>query len=36
MANQPIIEVHGLTKRFIVKKKTVDAVTDLTFQVDRG
>ncbi len=36
MANEPIIEAQGLTKRFSVKKKTVDAVTDLTFQVDRG
>lgn len=36
MANQPIIEAQGLTKRFTVKNKTVDAVTDLTFQVDRG
>lgn len=36
MTNEPIIEALGLTKRFIVKKKTVDAVTDLTFQVERG
>jgi ABC-2 type transport system ATP-binding protein len=36
MANQPIIEARGLTKHFTVKKKTVEAVTDLTFQVDRG
>lgn len=36
MANEPIIEAHGLTKRFTVKKKTVEAVTDLTFQVERG
>ncbi|WP_214466111.1 ATP-binding cassette domain-containing protein [Microbacterium flavescens] len=36
MANEPIIEAHGLTKRFSVKKKTVEAVTDLTFQVARG
>ncbi len=36
MANQSIIEAQGLTKRFTVKKKTVEAVTDLTFQVDRG
>ena len=36
MANQPIIEAQGLTKHFTVKKKTVEAVTDLTFQVDRG
>jgi ABC-2 type transport system ATP-binding protein len=36
MTNQPIIEAQGLTKRFTIKKRTVDAVTDLTFQVDRG
>ena len=36
MANEPIIEAQGLTKRFSVKKKTVEAVTDLTFQVARG
>ena len=36
MANTPIIEAQGLTKRFSVKKKTVEAVTDLTFRVDRG
>jgi ABC-type multidrug transport system ATPase subunit len=36
MANEPIIQAEGLTKRFIVKKKTVEAVTDLTFQVSRG
>lgn len=36
MAQEPIIEAHGLTKRFIVKKKTVEAVTDLTFRVGRG
>jgi ABC-type multidrug transport system ATPase subunit len=36
MANKPIIRAQGLTKRFTVKKKTVEAVTDLTFQVDRG
>ena len=33
---EPIIEAQGLTKRFTVKKKTVEAVTDLTFQVARG
>ncbi len=32
----PIIEAHGLTKRFTVKKKTVEAVVDLTFSVDGG
>ena len=36
MANEPIIRAQGLTKRFTVKKKTVEAVTDLTFQVERG
>ena len=36
MASEPIIEAHGLTKRFTVKKKTVEAVTDLTFDVARG
>lgn len=36
MPNEPIIEAHGLTKRFTVKKKTVDAVTDLSFQVAAG
>jgi ABC-2 type transport system ATP-binding protein len=32
----PIIEAHGLTKRFTVKKKTAEAVVDLTFSVDSG
>lgn len=36
MANETIIEADGLTKRFTVKKKTVEAVTDLSFQVQRG
>lgn len=36
MTNEPIIDAQGLTKRYTVKKKTVEAVTDLTFQVDRG
>ncbi|MFS0853064.1 ATP-binding cassette domain-containing protein [Microbacterium sp. 179-I 3D4 NHS] len=36
MSNEPIIEAQGLTKRFTVKKKTVEAVTDLAFQVARG
>ncbi|WP_322409757.1 ATP-binding cassette domain-containing protein [Microbacterium invictum] len=36
MANEPIIEAQGLTKRFTVKKKTVAAVTDLSFEVQRG
>ncbi|SFR94971.1 ABC-2 type transport system ATP-binding protein [Microbacterium sp. cf046] len=36
MANEPIIQAQGLTKRFTVKKKTVEAVTDLTFDVGRG
>ena len=34
--SEPIIEARGLTKRFTVKKKTVEAVLDLTFSVDRG
>jgi ABC-type multidrug transport system ATPase subunit len=33
---EPIIEAQGLTKRFLVKKKTVEAVTDLTFTAARG
>ena len=36
MANEPIIAAQGLTKRFVVKKKTVEAVTDLTFEVSPG
>ncbi|MDQ7991485.1 MAG: ATP-binding cassette domain-containing protein [Propionicimonas sp.] len=36
MTTHPIIETHGLTKHFSVKKKTVEAVTDLTFQVAPG
>lgn len=36
MPNEPILEAQGLTKRFTVKKKTVQAVTDLTFQVAPG
>ncbi|RCS59020.1 ABC transporter ATP-binding protein [Microbacterium sp. JB110] len=36
MPNEPIIEAHELTKRFTVKKKTVEAVTGLTFEVARG
>lgn len=36
MANEPILEAQGLTKRFTVKKKAVEAVTDLTFQVAAG
>lgn len=42
MTNEPIIEAQGLTKRFPdqpkknSKKKSVEAVTDLTFQVGRG
>jgi len=36
MTNEPIIQAQGLTKRFTVKKKTVEAVTDLTFEVARG
>lgn len=33
---ESIIEARGLTKRFTAKKTTVEAVTDLTFQVARG
>nr|WP_171013107.1 ATP-binding cassette domain-containing protein [Microbacterium sp. 2FI] len=36
MANEPIIQAQGLTKHFTVKKKTVEAVTDLTFEVASG
>ena len=36
MPSEQIIEAQGLTKRFTVRKKTVEAVTDLTFQVARG
>jgi ABC-type multidrug transport system ATPase subunit len=36
MANESIIAAQGLTKRFTVKCKTVEAVTDLTFEVARG
>lgn len=36
MPTQPIIEAHGLTKRFTVKKQTVEAVTDLSFEVEPG
>lgn len=36
MTNEPIIEAQSLTKRFTVKKKTVEAVSDLTFTVARG
>ena len=36
MANEPIIEAQDLTKRFTVKGKTVEAVTDLSFHVQRG
>ncbi len=36
MANEPIIEAQGLTKRFSVRKRTVEAVTDLSFEVSRG
>ena len=36
MANEPIIEAHGLTKHFNVRKKTVEAVTELSFAVGRG
>lgn len=36
MTNEPIVEARGLTKRFSVNKKPVEAVTDLTFEVSRG
>ena len=36
MTTSPIIEAEGLTKRFTVKKATVEAVTDLTFHVAPG
>ncbi|MGU3647085.1 ATP-binding cassette domain-containing protein [Microbacterium sp. C23T] len=36
MANESIIQAQGLTKRFTVKGKTVEAVTDLAFEVARG
>jgi ABC-2 type transport system ATP-binding protein len=36
MTNEPIIEARGLTKRFTVKKKPVEAVTELTFTARRG
>ncbi|MFS0895481.1 ATP-binding cassette domain-containing protein [Microbacterium sp. 179-I 3D3 NHS] len=36
MTNEPIIETEGLTKVFTVKKKKVDAVTDLSFAATRG
>ncbi|WP_395245880.1 ABC transporter ATP-binding protein [Agromyces sp. MMS24-K17] len=36
MTSEPIIETHGLTKRFTVKKQPVEAVTDLTITVRQG
>lgn len=36
MTNEPIIEARGLTKRFRVGKKSVEAVTDLSFEVRPG
>ncbi|MBD3942699.1 ATP-binding cassette domain-containing protein [Microbacterium sp. NEAU-LLC] len=36
MDTEPIIQAHGLTKRFTVKGKTVEAVQGLTFRVQRG
>jgi len=36
MAKESIIQAQGLTKRFTVKGKTVEAVTDLAFEVARG
>ncbi len=34
--NHSIIEADGLTKRFTVKKKTIEAVVDLSFSVAKG
>ncbi|MWB98923.1 ABC transporter ATP-binding protein [Agromyces seonyuensis] len=36
MTNPPIIETHGLTKRFTVKRQEVAAVTDLSISVQPG
>ena len=36
MTTYPIIEAEGLSKRFTVKKTTVEAVSDLSFQVAAG
>lgn len=36
MTNQPIIEARGLTKRFRAGKQSVEAVTDLSFEVAPG
>ncbi|MGP3535633.1 ABC transporter ATP-binding protein [Microbacterium sp. RD1] len=36
MTNDTILEASGLTKRFTVKKKVVEAVTDLSFAVAPG
>ncbi|BDZ55580.1 ABC transporter ATP-binding protein [Agromyces marinus] len=36
MTTSPIIETHGLTKRFTVKKQPVAAVTDLSISVTPG
>lgn len=36
MTNESIIETEGLTKVFTVKKKKVEAVTDLSFTAARG
>src|SRR5690606_22149932 len=36
MTSEPIIAAHRLTKRFTVAKKTIEAVTDLAFEVARG
>ncbi|WP_127794183.1 ATP-binding cassette domain-containing protein [Agromyces sp. LHK192] len=36
MTSEPIIETHGLTKRFTVKKQEVAAVTDLSITVQPG
>ncbi len=36
MSNEPIIQAQELTKRFTVKQKVVEAVSDLSFEVARG
>lgn len=36
MTNEAIIQTEGLTKVFTVKKKSVEAVTDLSFSARRG
>lgn len=36
MTTEAIIEAHGLTKHFTVKKRSVEAVSELTFDAARG